>query len=176
MKGEIVSTAPRPAAPHDELALYRDDQDRTLAAMHQLEAALAAPAPGREPAWRDAVLAALRVLDDATTTEAVNASRFDSLVLDIARVHPRLRSRVHGLRAQYSHVRDNIASLRRDLEESTDSLPDFADLRHRLSWLLTALRHQRARESDLIYEAYYAAYDVDVELDPITRRAGAQDV
>ncbi len=145
-----MSTGPKPAAPHDELVLFRDDQDRTLAAMHELEAALAAPAPGREPAWRDAVLAALGALDDATTTEAVNAARLDSLVFDIARVHPRLRSRVHGLRAQYSHVRDNIASLRRDLEDSKDTLPDFADLRHRLSWLLTTLRHQRARESDLI--------------------------
>ena len=28
----------------------------------------------------------------------------------------------------------------------------------RLAWLLTALRHQRARESDLIYEAYYDAF------------------
>jgi hypothetical protein len=39
---------------------------------------------------------------------------------------------------------------------------DFADLRERLAWLLTALRHQRARESDLIYEAYYEAFRADL--------------
>src|SRR5690349_13257489 len=104
------------AAPTTELELYRDDHDRTLAAMHQLEAALAAPAPGREHAWRNQVLATLAALDDATASETVNAARADSLVAAIARIHPRLRSRVHGLQAQYNHVRDSITSLRRNLE------------------------------------------------------------
>jgi len=39
---------------------HRLDQDRTLLAMHQLEAALSAAAPGREATWRDDVLAHLR--------------------------------------------------------------------------------------------------------------------
>jgi hypothetical protein len=34
-----------------------------------------------------------------------------------------------------------------------------------LTWLLTALRHQRSRESDLIYEAYYDAFATDLEAD-----------
>ena len=42
---------------------------------------------------------------------------------------------------------------------------DFADIRQRLAWVLTALRHQRARESDLIYEAYYDAFHVDLPQD-----------
>jgi hypothetical protein len=33
----------------------RVDQDRTLAAMHRLEAALGSAAPGREGSWRDEV-------------------------------------------------------------------------------------------------------------------------
>ena len=32
-------------------------------------------------------------------------------------------------------------------------------------WVLTALRHVRARESDLIYEAYYDAFRADLEED-----------
>jgi hypothetical protein len=44
--------------------------------------------------------------------------------------------------------------LRRELGDGGDQAADFADIRQRVAWLLTAFRHQRARESDLIYEAY----------------------
>ena len=56
------------------------DQDRTLAAMLELEAALETAAPGREPAWRAAVVTALAVLDDATNDEYANANNPDSLL------------------------------------------------------------------------------------------------
>ena len=42
---------------------------------------------------------------------------------------------------------------------------EVEDVRQRLAWLLTALRHQRARESDLIYEAYYDAFETELTLD-----------
>jgi hypothetical protein len=61
-------------------------------------------------------------------------------------------------------VRDTIAALRSELEDAPADI-DVADLRQRLAWLLTALRHQRARESDLIYEAYYEAFDRDLHRD-----------
>ena len=75
-------------------------------------------------------------------------------------VVPGLRSRVGGLRAQYQQILNDVASLRRGVEVAAkhDTETDYDDLRHRLSWLLTALRHQRSRESDLIYEAYYDIY------------------
>src|SRR5438132_1712932 len=91
------------------------DQDRTLAAAHQLEAAVGAAGPGREDSWRHDVLDALHILDGATAEEEANAARPDSLLSDIARNEPRLRHRVHGLRAQYRHVRDTITSLQREL-------------------------------------------------------------
>ena len=75
------------------------DQDRTLAAMHDLEAALADAAPGREPSWRAAVLDAVVVLDDATAEEHTNAVSPDSLLSDIKRSQPRLRTRVRGYEA-----------------------------------------------------------------------------
>jgi DNA repair ATPase RecN len=139
------------------------DQDRTLAAMHRLEAALGSPAS--RPQWSQEVLAALTALDEATSDEASNAERPDSLLSDIARTQPRLRSRVHGVRAQYRQVRESVTSLRGEVKDSDPGSVDVADLRERLAWVTTALRHQRARESDLIYEAYYEAFRADLGKD-----------
>jgi chromosome segregation ATPase len=141
------------------------DQDRTLAAIHRLEAALESAGPGRETAWRDEVISALAVLDESTTRESENASRIDSLLSDISRTQPRLRNRVRGVRIQYQQLRDRITSLRDELEDPHGPQVDIADLRQRLQWVLTSLRHQRARESDLIYEAYYEAFRADLHHD-----------
>jgi chromosome segregation ATPase len=137
------------------------DQDRTLVAIQQLEAALTAAGPGRETPWRRDVLAALGALDEATRDEEINAQRSDSLLSDIKRSQPRLRSRVNGVRAQYRHLRQALTSLQEELQNADDAATgtDIADIRQRLSWLLTALRHQRARETDLIYDAYQQAFD-----------------
>jgi hypothetical protein len=143
----------------------RLDQDRTLAAMHRLESALGSAAPGRESQWREQVLGALALLDEATTEEARNADRPDSLLSDVARTQPRLRNRVRGVRAQYRQLRETFALLRQDLQDQDPSPVDFANLRQRLAWVMTALRHQRARESDLIYEAYYEAFRADLGQD-----------
>jgi septal ring factor EnvC (AmiA/AmiB activator) len=148
----------------------RIDQDRTLAAMHELEAALGSAAPGRESSWRADVLAALVVLDEATDDEYANATRPDSLLSDIKRTQPRLRTRVRGLRTQYAQLSQTIKSIRAELANPDDESTDFADVRQRLAWLLTALRHQRARESDLIYEAYYDAFENELSLNRDTRR------
>ncbi|HTW08531.1 MAG TPA: hypothetical protein VME46_13525 [Acidimicrobiales bacterium] len=138
------------------------DQDRTLEAMHALEAALAAAAPGRLEDWQDAVSSALAVLDDATAEEAANAERPDSLLSDIAHTQPRLRNRVRGVRLQYRQLREVLHSLRAEVSGQRAAAVDFADLRQRLAWALTSLRYQRARESDLIYEAYFDAFRADL--------------
>jgi hypothetical protein len=140
----------------------QSDQDRTLAAMHQLEAMLGQAAPGREQAWCSEVLGALVILDEATAEETENADSPDSLLSDVARTQPWLRNRVRGLRIQYRQLRAAVGSLRAELEGQPESKVDFADVRQRLGWILTGLRHQRARESDLIYEAYYDAFRADL--------------
>ena len=169
------STATGPAAftdAHREgLDIRQVDQDRTLDAVHRLEAALAAAAPGRRGQWRGDVIDALATLDRATAEEARNASSPESLLSDVARTQPRLRHRVRGLRAQYAQLRDRIATFADELA-GDDADPDVADLRQRLIWLLDALRHQRARESDLIYEAYYEAFNRDIEEDLRDRDGG----
>jgi hypothetical protein len=148
------------------LEARRTDHDRTLDAIHHLEGALDSAAPGREASWLHDVLTALTVLDEATAEEQRNAEQVDSLLSDIARTQPRLRNRVRGLRAQYQQVRDAMATLRDEFAGPREHVtPDFADIRQRLAWLLTALRHQRSRESDLIYEAYYDAFETDIEMD-----------
>ena len=138
------------------------DQDRTLAAIHDLETALATAAPGREGAWVEQVVRALTVLRDATSDENHNANEPDSLLSDIQRTQPRLRTRVRGLRAQYRQLADAVDRMKQELEAEEGDAADFADIRQRLSWLLGAFRHQRARESDLIYEAYYDAFNTDL--------------
>jgi hypothetical protein len=153
------------ASQQEGLESRRSDQERTLAAMHRLENALESAAPRREESWRDEVIAGLIVLGEATTQEAENAERPESLLSDIARNQPRLRNRVRGIRTQYRQLRERIGELDRELHQPHDAPPDFADLRQRLTWVLTALRHVRARESDLLYEAYYDAFRADLEED-----------
>src|SRR4051794_9382875 len=87
------------------------DQDRTLAAIHDLETALATAAPGREVAWTEQVMRALAVLRDATRDEGRNASEPDSLLSDIQRTQPRLRTRVRGLRVQYRNLAEAVDSM-----------------------------------------------------------------
>jgi len=137
------------------------DRDRTLDAMHRLEAALSEAAPGREDPWREAVVDSLSVLEEATAEEAENARRPDSLLSDLARSQPMLRNRARALRLQYEKLRDTIVSLRDEFQCPEDAI-DYADVRQRLGWVLTGLRHQRARESDLIYEAYYDAFKTEL--------------
>jgi hypothetical protein len=107
----------------------------------------------------------LAVLDEATDDEYANATKPDSLFSDTKRTQSRLRTRVRGLRTQHVQLRQTITSIRAELAKPDDDSIDFADVRQRLGWLLTALRHQRARESDLIYEAYYDAFDTELSLD-----------
>ena len=147
------------------LGARQEALDRTLDAMHRLEAALESASTGRESSWREEVVTALAVLDESAAEESRNAWRPYSLLSDIARNQPRLRNRVRGIRIQYDLLRDRIAAVRRELSEPRDSDFDVADLRQRLALILTSLRYQRARESDLIYEAYYDAFGAELEQD-----------
>lgn len=157
---------PFTSAQQASLEISTADRDRTLDAIHQLEAAVAAPAPRNESAWLLQVREALGDLDIATRDEADNAARPDSLLSDIKRTQPILASRVRGVRAQYLQARESITSLLGDIERHNEGEGvDYADIRQRVAWTLTALRHQRARESDLIYEAYYAAFRSDLDVD-----------
>ena len=89
------------------------------------------------------------------------------------------------MRLAYRQLREAIVAIRRELGDAGDATEvagvaggssepatadafDVADVRHRLAWILSGLRQQRARESDLIYEAHFDAFraDLTAEHDP----------
>jgi hypothetical protein len=160
--GEPGSTSPFNADQRARIEARSIDQDRTLGAVHRLEAAMEEPARGRQGAWWADVTAAIAELEAVTAEEEANAGRPDSLLADLKRTQPRLRTRVRGVRSQYAQFRRALSELREELEDAGDRAPDVDDIRQRLAWLTTALRHQRARESDLIYEAYFDAFNTDL--------------
>jgi hypothetical protein len=69
------------------------------------------------------------------------------------------------MRIHYRQLQDGIAALEDELDAAAGQAVDFTDIRQRLTWVLAGLRYQRARESDLIYEAYYEAFRSDIPRD-----------
>ena len=153
-----------PGQVHPAGVTRREDRDRTLHALQLLERATGSAA-GRPTRWHEHALAALVALDEATTDEQDRANQPDSLLSDILRTQPRLRARVHGIRVQYTQIRETISKLRSDMTQSDTDALDITDLRRRTERLGSTLRYQRSRESDLIYEAYYNTFNTELESD-----------
>jgi hypothetical protein len=129
------------------------DRDATLAAVHRLEAAIGMAGPGREDAWLRQVAADLRVVDETVMAERDETRRPDSLLSMIARDYPRrFSSRIRQLQEQHDTIVGTIGALRAQIGSMSDEI-DVVDLRQRLGWLLQAIRHRWARETDLVYEA-----------------------
>jgi hypothetical protein len=76
-----------------------------------------------------------------------------------------MRNRARALRIHYRQLQDGIAALGDELNAAAGQAVDFTGIRQRLTWVLAGLRHQRARDSDLIYEAYYDAFGSDIPRD-----------
>jgi hypothetical protein len=125
----------------------------TIAALHALEDALDAPTPRRERTWLHRVLSTLDVLSDMLDAQAARDQDTGSLLTEIRRDEPRLGPRVDRLRAEQADLRIAITSLRDQLAPAAAVPVDTADIRDRLAALARRLRAQRARESDLVYEA-----------------------
>jgi hypothetical protein len=125
----------------------------TMAALHALEEALDAPTPRRERTWLHRVLAAVDVLSDMLDSQTASDEDTGSLLTEISRNDARLGPRVERLRAEHADLRIAITSLRDQLTPDATIPIDTADIRDRLAALARRLRAQRARESDLVYEA-----------------------
>ena len=126
------------------------------AGLHQvlveLEAAIAAAAPGREEAWRPTVGTALDRLAAAFTHHVTATEGPDGLFEQVRRRAPRLDGRCRRLeRDHHSIVEDLTAAL-----SSLDG--DIAETRERVLSLLARLARHRQLGADLVYEAY----DVDL--------------
>lgn len=144
---------PRSRETEAAFAASKADRDRTLETVHVLESTVGMAAPGREKEWLQQVGSALGSLEDAVATERAESLRPDSLLSLIGQDYPRrFGSRVRQLREQQDDIGRQIASLRNQIDEVERDV-DFSDIRQRLSWLVRAIHHRRARESDLVFEA-----------------------
>ena len=73
----------------------------------------------------------------------------------IGRDEPRLGPKIDQLRRRYRAISDQIDTLDRELRSAAEpDAIDVTDIRQTLDLLTTELRYQRARENDVIYEAY----------------------
>jgi DNA repair ATPase RecN len=148
----VGSEAPDPPSLHAAYSASRLERDRTLRAVHRLEAALSMAAEGEQ--WLDEVVADLDALESAMVAEQLELNRPDALLALIAAEHPRrFRSRVRNLREQYDDLIRQLASLRRQLDRADRTRFEAEDLRHRASWLIRALHHCRGRQADLVFDA-----------------------
>lgn len=132
----------------------RTDRNSSLGALHVLEAALSEPAPARQQSWVEAVRVAFDALREALDSQATGDSEEASLLAEIARDEPRLIPRIDRLRRQHKGLRDTVrATLDELVTQAEHDHIDTADVRDRAAEIARRLRHHRAQEADLIYEA-----------------------
>jgi hypothetical protein len=135
-------------------ATSRGDRDRALDAMRTLEAAAGQAGPGRDQAWREAVIAALGQLLGALTEQQATYEDPASLMAQVAQDEPRLRTWVRQLQRRWRELADSTRDQMQALQAAErEETPSVADVREQLCWLMNALHHHRAREADLIFEA-----------------------
>ena len=151
---DTIDAAQTDVARSEAVAMNRADRKRSLDALHQVEFSAATAAPGRAIDWVSDVRGALGALEDALAVQAQNSAVSDSPLSDIEVEEPRLRNRVVQLRQRYADLRQRVAELRSQLDAPAPESLDVADVRRRLEGLAGELRYQRAREADIIYEAY----------------------
>jgi len=138
----------------EALIANRADRRRSLDALRQVEHVAGAAATGREEAWSADIGDALNALEAALGEQGRHSGESDSPLSDIEVQEPRLRNRVTQLRQRYGDLERRIEELRSQLDTSAGACADVDDTRHRLENLAAELRYLRAREADLVYEAY----------------------
>jgi chromosome segregation ATPase len=137
------------------LAMSRADRERSLDALHLLELHAERGGRGREHEWLAGVRAALTTLERALGQQQRNAAPDVSLLSTIERDQSQLQRRVQELRQRYRVIHDEVDALSEQLDatDKTDTI-DVTHIRQNLERLANELRYQRARETDIVYEAY----------------------
>jgi hypothetical protein len=148
----------------------RDEHDALLAAMHRLEAALAAAAPGRQQAWGARVRDDLHLVQEALARHVASAEGPGGLLAAIDPKRPAIVRRVERLRREHADLLQQAKDLQWRVERlcsiewtayeacMADEVledPDAADIRRQATQLLNALRSHQAHEADLIFETFY---------------------
>ena len=136
-----------------ELDAVRARRAELRETLNLLEAALAAPARGREMVWGEAVHAALVMIADdfgahIEVTEGPGGLHQAIMAGDI-----RLANAVDALTDEHGQIAEEVAGLVAD-SQAPVTAEDMDDLRERATKLLGHLVRHRQRGADLIYEAY----------------------
>lgn len=135
----------------------REEHDALLVAIHRLEAALAAAAPGREQAWGARVRTDLRLVQAALERHITFAEALGGLYAEFD-LTPHVAQRVERLRKDHARLLQQASSLQEQLEQFWCvewTTPDFGAIRKQAADLLRALRKHQAQEADLIFETFY---------------------
>ena len=113
-----------------------------------LEAAIAAAAPGRETAWTADVRAALDRLAPVFAEHVRATEAPDGLFDKVRRRAPRLDHQVRVLTADHQTITAEVDSAKAALDQ------DVAGAREAVLSLLARLARHRQLGADLVYEAY----------------------
>lgn len=135
----------------------REEHDALLVAIHRLEAALAAAAPGREHEWGARVRDDLRLVQEALERHITSAESLDGLFAEID-LNPHMTGRVEQLRKDHAKLLRQVSDLQEEVEQFWCvewTTPDFGAVRKHAADLLRALRKHQAQEADLIFETFY---------------------
>lgn len=141
------------ASTRTELDAVRARRAELRETLNLLEAALAAPARGREMIWGEAVHAALVMIADdfgahVEVTEGPGGLHQAILAGDL-----RLANAVDALTDEHGQIAEEIAALVAD-SQAPVTAQDMDELREGATKLLGHLVRHRQRGADLIYEAY----------------------
>ena len=141
------------ASPRTELDAVRARRAELRETLNLLEAALAAPARGREMIWGEAVHATLVMIADdfgahVEVTEGPGGLHQAILAGDL-----RLANAVDALTEEHGQIAEEISALVAD-SQAPVTAQDMDELREGATKLLGHLVRHRQRGADLIYEAY----------------------
>src|SRR5947209_2772304 len=136
-----------------ELDAVRARRAELRETLNLLEAALAAPARGREMIWGEAVHAALVMISDdfgahVEVTEGPGGLHQAILAGDL-----RLANGVEALTAEHGQIAEEMAVLVAD-SRAPVTAEDVDELREQATRMLGHIVRHRQRGADLIYEAY----------------------
>ncbi len=140
------------AAQGAAVAASRSERDSALVAIHELERVLGRASGGR--GWLDGVAGKLDELEEAMRTEQHELNRPDALLAMVVAEHPRrFSARVRNLREQYADIIRQVESLRSEIDATDEGAVEVGDIRQRAGWIVRALHHCRARQTDIVYDA-----------------------
>ena len=138
--------------PAEVVRHVRQRRERLRATMDALEAAIAAPGPGREGEWARRVAAVLDDMGPVLEDHIADTEGADGLLERVMAQAPRLAHALDALRDDHVRLREGLAALR----SQADAIPgaDIAEVRSAAIDLLGLLVRHRHRGADVLYEAY----------------------